>query len=70
MPTGPTGTIEGDDAQINGVDQGVDSFLPSDFPYPERLELLRQHEKSWNGLQFSLFLAFLNPTVTPFEPAI
>jgi F-box domain len=35
--------------QINGVD---DSF-PSDYPYSERLELLRHHEKSWRSLQFS-----------------
>ena len=40
--------------QINGVDD----FLPSDVPYPDRLELLRQHEKSWNGLQFNLFAEF------------
>jgi hypothetical protein len=25
---------------------GVDDFLPSDFPYPERLELLQRHEAS------------------------
>jgi hypothetical protein len=32
---------------------GVDDFLPPDFRYPKRLELLRRHEKSWNGLQHS-----------------
>jgi hypothetical protein len=37
--------------QINGVDD----FLPPDFPYNERLKLLRRHEESWNGLQFNLF---------------
>lgn len=37
--------------QINGVDD----FLPPDFPYTERLKLLRRHEESWNGLQFNLF---------------
>ncbi len=37
--------------QINGVDD----FLPPNFPYTERLKLLRRHEESWNGLQFHLF---------------
>ena len=30
---------------------GVDDFLPPDFPHSERLELLRRHEQSWNSLQ-------------------
>ncbi len=34
---------------------GVDDFLPSDFPYPERLELLQRHEQSWNDLNLNLF---------------
>jgi len=34
---------------------GVDDFLPSDFPYPERLELLQRHEQSWNDLNLTLF---------------
>ena len=33
---------------------GVDDFLPPDFPYSERLELLRRHEQSWDALQFNL----------------
>ena len=37
--------------QINGVED----FLPPDFPYTERLKLLRRHEESWNGLHFHLF---------------
>jgi hypothetical protein len=40
--------------QINGVDD----FLPPDLPYPERLERLRRHEKTWNRLQFNLFAEF------------
>jgi hypothetical protein len=28
---------------------GVDDFPPPNFPYFECLELLRQHERSWNG---------------------
>src|SRR5216683_2134404 len=38
-------------AQINGVED----FLPPNFPYSERLELLRRHEESWSGLQLNLF---------------
>ena len=38
-------------ANINGVDD----LLPPDFPYSERLELLRRHEQSWRDLQFNLF---------------
>jgi len=34
---------------------GVDDLLPPDFPYSERLELLRCHERSWRDLQFNLF---------------
>ena len=34
---------------------GVDDFLPADFPHSERLELLRRHEPSWNGTQFNVF---------------
>ncbi len=33
----------------------VDDLLPPDFPYSERLELLRCHEQSWRDLQFNLF---------------
>jgi len=33
----------------------VDDLLPPDFPYSERLELLRCHEQSFRGLQFNLF---------------
>ena len=38
-------------AEINGVDD----LLPPDFPYSERLELLRCHEQSWRDLQFQRF---------------
>jgi len=34
---------------------GVDDLLPPDFPYSERLELLRRHEQSWRDLQFHRF---------------
>jgi hypothetical protein len=37
--------------QINAVDD----FLPPDFPYTERLKLLRRHKESWSRLQFNLF---------------
>ncbi len=37
--------------QINGVDD----LLPPDCPISERLSLLRQHEKSWNCLQYNKF---------------
>ena len=33
---------------------GVDDFLPPQFSYSERLELLRRHEQSWNTLQVNL----------------
>ena len=33
----------------------VDDLLPPDFPYSERLELLRCHEQSWRNPQFNLF---------------
>ena len=33
----------------------VDDLLPSDFPYSERLKLLRSHEQSWRDLQLNLF---------------
>ena len=38
-------------AHVNGVEDS----LPLDFPYSERLELLRRHEQSWSGSQFDLF---------------
>jgi len=38
-------------ANINGVEDS----LPPDFPYSERLELLRRHERSWSAPQFNLF---------------
>jgi len=41
-------------AEINGVDD----LLPPDFPYSERLELLRCHEQSWRNLKFNLFAEF------------
>jgi len=34
---------------------GVNDLLPPDFPYSERLELLRCHERSWRDLQSNLF---------------
>ncbi|KAI9444491.1 hypothetical protein H4582DRAFT_1909261 [Lactarius indigo] len=34
---------------------GVDDLLPPDCPIAERLRLLRQHEKSWNCLQYNKF---------------
>ncbi|KAI0251758.1 hypothetical protein BJV78DRAFT_1208546 [Lactifluus subvellereus] len=36
-------------AQINGVDD----LLPPNCPFSERIELLRNHEKSWNNLQLN-----------------
>jgi len=33
----------------------VNDFLPPDFPYSKRLELLRCHEQSWRDQQFNLF---------------
>lgn len=37
-----------------GIDN-VDDLLPSDVPFPERVELLKLHERSWTGLRFNLF---------------
>ncbi|KAH8979047.1 hypothetical protein EDB86DRAFT_2988868 [Lactarius hatsudake] len=37
---------------------GVDDLLPPNCPFSERLELLRQHEKSWNDLQLNLYTEF------------
>ena len=34
---------------------GVDDLLPPNFPYSDRLKLLRRHKQSWNALQFNLF---------------
>jgi hypothetical protein len=48
-------------AQINGVDD----FLPPEFPYPKRLELLRRHEESWNDLRFNLFNEFATNIANP-----
>ena len=47
--------------QINGVDD----FLPPDFPFTERLKLLRRHEESWNGLKFDLFAEFATTVPQP-----
>ncbi len=47
--------------QINGVDD----FLPPDFPHTERLKLLRRHEESWNGLKFKLFAEFTTSVPRP-----
>ena len=38
-------------AEINGIDD----VLPPNFPYSERVELLRRHEQSWNELWLNLF---------------
>jgi hypothetical protein len=35
--------------------KGIEDFLPHDFPYSDRLALLRRHEQSWSSLQFNLF---------------
>jgi len=43
---------------------GVDDFLPPDFPHSERLELLRRHEQSWNSLQLNMFTQYHTPSVT------
>jgi hypothetical protein len=40
-----------------GIDN-VDDLLPSDVPLPERVELLKLHERSWTGLRFNLFSEF------------
>jgi hypothetical protein len=37
---------------------GVDDLLPPNCPFSVRLELLRQHEKAWNGLQFNVHSEF------------
>lgn len=37
-----------------GIDN-VDDLLPPDVPLPERVELLKLHERSWSGLRFNLF---------------
>jgi len=36
----------------------VGDLLPPDVPFPERVELLKLHEKSWSGLRFNLFADF------------
>lgn len=40
---------------IRAYINGVNDFLPPDFPHSERLELLRRHEQAWSGLQLNLF---------------
>jgi len=35
--------------------KGIEDSLPHDFPYSERLALLRRHEQSWSSLQFNFF---------------
>lgn len=40
-----------------GIDN-VDDLLPPDVPFPERVELLKHHERSWSGLRFNLFSEF------------
>ena len=47
--------------QINGLED----LLPPDFPYTERLKLLRRHEESWNGLEFNLFAEFTTSVPRP-----
>ena len=39
---------------IHAYRNGVEDTLPPDFPYSERLELLRRREQSWSGLRFDL----------------
>jgi len=36
----------------------VDDLLPPDVPFPERVQLLKRHERSWSGLRFNLFSEF------------
>ena len=36
----------------------VDDILPPNCSFAERLELLRHHERAWNGLQFNLHSEF------------
>jgi hypothetical protein len=40
---------------IHAYRNGVEDSLPPDYPYSERLELLRRREQSWSGLRFDLF---------------
>ena len=40
-----------------GIDK-VDDLLPPGVPFPERVELLKLHERSWIGLRFNLFSEF------------
>jgi hypothetical protein len=35
--------------------KGIEDFLPHDFPYSERIALLRRHEQSWSSLRFNFF---------------
>lgn len=35
--------------------RGIEDFLPHDFPYSDRLALLRRHEQSWIDLQIIAF---------------
>lgn len=46
--------------QVNGVDD----LLPPDCPIAERLSLLRQHEKSWNSLQYNAFTEYSFTEIT------
>ena len=41
-------------AHINGVDD----LLPPDYPFHDRIELLKQYEKSWNNLQLDKTTTF------------
>jgi hypothetical protein len=41
-------------AQISGVDD----LLPPNFPFSERIERLKYHEKSWSNLQLNPFHTF------------
>jgi len=40
---------------IHAYIDGVEDSLPPDFPYSERLELLRRHQQSWSAPQFDFF---------------
>jgi hypothetical protein len=40
-----------------GIDN-VDDLLPPGVPFPERVELLKLHERSWSGLRFNLSSEF------------
>lgn len=46
--------------------KGIKDFLPHDFPYSERIALLRRHEQSWSSLQFN-FLTKCAIAVSPFD---